>query len=173
MSPRCPKSPRLKDTSKLHNDHARLLLGIHQSNPGTGLRETGAGQIVAVADTGVDDHHPDFQGRIAAVVALGRPGNTSAPHGHGTHLAGSVLGDGSASGGAIRGAAPGARLYFQSLLDAQGELGGLPLDLRDLFDEAYQNGARIHNNSWGAATASRHTMTLPRWTISSRGTATW
>lgn len=143
---------------KLHNDRARLLLGIDQSNPGTGLRETGAGQIVAVADTGLDDQHPDFQGRIVAMVGLGRPGNTSDPHGHGTHVAGSVLGDGSASGGAIRGAAPGAQLYFQSLLDAQGELGGLPLDLRDLFDEAYQNGARIHNNSWGAATASRYTI---------------
>ena len=31
------------------------------------------------------------------------------------------------------------------------------MDLNDLFDEAYQNGARIHNNSWGAATASRYT----------------
>jgi len=143
---------------ELHNDRARLLLGIDQGNPTTGLRETGAGQVVAVADTGLDDQHPDFQGRIVGVVALGRPGNSSDPHGHGTHVAGSVLGDGSASGGAVRGAAPGARLFFQSLMDVHGRLGGLPLDLHDLFEEAYQNNARIHNNSWGAATASRYTI---------------
>ena len=68
-----------------------------------------------------------------------------------------MLGDGSASNGQVRGTAPGAELFFQSILDATGGLGGLPVDLNDLFDEAYQNGARIHNNSWGAATASRYT----------------
>lgn len=142
----------------LHNDRARFLLGIDTGNPTTQVQETGAGQIVGVADTGLDDTHPDFQGRIAAVVALGRPGDHSDPHGHGTHVAGSILGDGSASTGLLHGVAPGAKLFFQSLLDSQGGLGGLPLDLGDLFKEAYQNGARIHNNSWGSATASRYTI---------------
>jgi serine protease AprX len=32
------------------------------------------------------------------------------------------------------------------------------LDLNDLFDEAYQAGARIHNNSWGSATPSVYTF---------------
>jgi serine protease AprX len=144
----------------LHNDVARGLMGIDAvvGNPGSGLNLTGQGQIVAVADTGLDDTHPDFAGRIMGVVALGRPGDSSDPHGHGTHVAGSVLGDGAASNGQIRGAAPAAQLFFQSLLDAQGGLGGLPLDLGDLFEEAYQNGARIHNNSWGAATQSMYTI---------------
>ncbi len=31
------------------------------------------------------------------------------------------------------------------------------MDLGDLFNEAYLNGARIHNNSWGAATESKYT----------------
>jgi hypothetical protein len=114
---------------------------------------------VAVADTGLDDQHPDFQGRIVGLVALGRPpGDATDPHGHGTHVSGSVLGSGAASGGQHRGAAPGASLYFQSLLDANGRLGGLPLDLGDLFDDAYQNNARIHNNSWGAVVDSEYTM---------------
>lgn len=141
----------------LHNDRARVLLGIDR-NPAAGIQENGAGQIVAVADTGLDDQHPDFQGRIVGIVALGRPNDYSDPHGHGTHVAGSILGDGSASGGALQGTAPGAQLFFQSLLDAQGGLGGLPLDLGDLFDEAYRSGARIHNNSWGSATSSRYTI---------------
>jgi subtilisin family serine protease len=145
----------------LHNDVARGLLGIDPpagGNPGLGLVETGAGQIVAVADTGLDDQHPDFAGRVVGLVALGRPGDSTDPHGHGTHVSGSVLGSGAASGGQHRGVAPGASLYFQSLLDANFKLGGLPLDLADLFDDAYQNNARIHNNSWGAVVDSEYTM---------------
>jgi serine protease AprX len=143
------------------NDAARRLLAIDDqpgANPATFLSQDGTGQTVAVADTGIDDTHPDFQGRIAGKIARGRSGDTSDPNGHGTHVAGSVLGDGKASGGQIKGTAPKAQLFFQSLLDASGRLGGLPLDLNDLFDEAYQAGARIHNNSWGAATPSTYTF---------------
>jgi serine protease AprX len=149
---------------KLNNNIARKLLGIDNegNEPNSGLTsnisETGEGQIVAVADTGIDEKHPDFQGRILAIVALGRQNDYSDPHGHGTHVAGSVLGDGTASGGTVRGTAPKARLFFQSLLDESGDLSGLPIDLGDLFKEAYQAGARIHNNSWGAATQSEYTF---------------
>ncbi|MEJ2208836.1 MAG: S8 family serine peptidase [Anaerolineae bacterium] len=151
---------------ELHNNVARVLLGIDlppaddggDANPGANLPQTGEGQIVAVADTGLDQEHPDFADSIVGVVALGRPDNPSDPHGHGTHVAGSVLGRGTASGGLVRGTAPRARLFFQSLLDDDGGLGGLPLDLSDLFEEAYQAGARIHNNSWGAATESAYTF---------------
>jgi serine protease AprX len=142
----------------LHNDRARILLGIDHNTPPSHISETGAGQIVGVADTGLDDQHPDFQGRIVGIVALGRSKDYTDPHGHGTHVAGSILGNGSASGGSLRGVAPGAQLFFQSLLDAEGGLGGLPLDLHDLFEEAYGKGVRIHNNSWGSATASRYTI---------------
>ncbi len=90
--------------------------------------------------------------------ALGRVNDASDPHGHGTHVAGSVLGSGAASGQKYRGAAPAARLFFQSLLDSKGKLGGLPLDLNDLFDEAYQQNARIHNNSWGSAVGAEYTL---------------
>jgi subtilisin family serine protease len=111
-----------------------------------------------MADTGFDDTHPDFIGRVVGQVGLGRPGDTSDPNGHGTHVAGSILGDGQASGGQLKGVAPQARLYVQSLLDARGDLGGLPLNLADLFEDAYNAGARIHNNSWGADTGSAYTF---------------
>jgi subtilisin family serine protease len=143
---------------KLLNDVARMLLGIDGPSRVTNLTQSGQGQIVAVADTGLDDKHPDFQGRIVGIVALGRPNDYSDPHGHGTHVAGSVLGDGAASRGVIRGTAPKAKLFFQSVLSADGGLGGLPLILGDLFEEAYQAGARIHNNSWGSATRSMYTI---------------
>lgn len=143
---------------KLFNDVARRLLGVTSDQPGRSLPLTGAGQVVAVADTGLQDDHPDFAGRVVEVVALGRPNDASDPHGHGTHVAGSVLADGSASGGQYSGVAPQAKLYFQSLLDPRGGLGGLPVSLEDLFEPAYRAGARVHNNSWGAATASAYTV---------------
>ncbi len=144
---------------RLHNDLARVRLGVDADGEGHGgLPYSGAGQVVGVADTGLDDQHPDFQGRIVGLVARGRPGDPSDPHGHGTHVAGSVLGDGSASGGQFRGVAPEASLFFQSLLDAGGGLGGLPVALSELFQEAYDAGARVHNNSWGSATGSAYTI---------------
>jgi serine protease AprX len=143
---------------KLFNDVARGLLGVTSDTPGRSLPLTGAGQVVAVADTGLQEGHPDFAGRVIEVVALGRPNDASDPHGHGTHVAGSVLADGSASDGTYAGVAPAATLYFQSLLDPRGGLGGLPVSLEDLFEPAYQAGARVHNNSWGAATASAYTV---------------
>ena len=149
---------------QLFNDVARQLLGIDAGTAPSAAAVVpwpwdGEGQVVAVADTGIDETHPDFQGRIKGVAARGRPGDASDPDGHGTHVAGSVLGDGSASQGAIRGTAPRAQLFFQSLLDKEGELGGLPFELGELFEEGYAAGARIHNNSWGAATESSYRIT--------------
>src|SRR5262249_27417718 len=123
------------------------------------IAETGSGQIVAIADTGIDDSHPDFKGRIIGITAWGRTNDHSDPIGHGTHVVGSVLGDGSASGGKIRGTAPKAKLFFQSLLDDKGGLGGIPLNLYDLFNEAYTAGARISSNSYGASTRSVYYIT--------------
>jgi serine protease AprX len=145
---------------KFTNDLSRIAIGIDTKdspvNPNQNIRQTGDGQIVGVADSGLDISHPDFAGRIRNVVALGRPGDLSDPEGHGTHVAGSIVGTGTASGGEIRGIAPDALLVFQSLLDAEGNLY-LPVDLGELFEDAYAEGARIHNNSWGANTKSMYT----------------
>jgi hypothetical protein len=121
---------------KLLNNVARILIGldaINGSSLATSLSQTGEGQIIGVADTGIDDTHPDFNQRIVGINPLGRPNDYSDTNGHGTNVAGSVLGDGSASNGQIRGVAPKARLFFQSLMDDNGELGGIPEDLNDLF----------------------------------------
>jgi serine protease AprX len=140
---------------KLHNSVARQVLRVPTVNPTPGGE--GAGEIVAVADTGFDkgsttDVHPAFKGRVKKLYALGRPGRKDDPDGHGTHVAGSVLGDGlSGTEGAVRGTAPKAKLVFQSVLDANDGLGGLPDDLSDLFTKPYTTDkARIHTNSWGS-----------------------
>ena len=138
---------------QLFNNVARGILNA--GTPVNGTRYDGDGEIVAVADTGFDrgsptDVHPAFKGRVVKLYALGRP-KANDPDGHGTHVAGSVLGDGASDtmGGEIRGTAPAAQLILQSTLDPQGDLGGIPIDLRDLFEPAYRDGARVHTNSWG------------------------
>ena len=143
---------------KLHNNVARRILRVELDTPDPGPTFEGDGQVVAVADTGFDlgsttNVHPAFQGRVAKLYALGRPNKANDPDGHGTHVAGSVLGDGTSAnlGVSIRGTAPEARLVLQSVLDSSGGLGGLPDDLHDLFGTPYeQDSARIHTNSWGS-----------------------
>ena len=123
----------------------------------TDLELTGKGQIVGVADTGFDTGakspvHKDVRGRIVAAFPLGRKdkGDWSDPSGHGTHVVGSVLGNGAQSDGQFKGVAYEASLVFQSIMDAGGGLDGIPGDLNTLFEQAYNAGARIHSNSWGA-----------------------
>ncbi len=152
------------------NDQAAAILEVPTVVNTAGL--TGQGQIVGHADSGLDlgatdaTLHPDFQGQIAAAFALGRPGNWSDPLGHGTHTAGSIVGLGTSSGGLYKGLAPGARLVHQSLLDSYGYLGGIPADYGDLFEQAYQAGARVHSNSWGAETRGAYgrSVELDTWT---------
>jgi hypothetical protein len=141
---------------RLLHDMARPLIGIDagvSDRPG-GL--TGEGEVVGIADTGIDASHPDFVGRIRRVVPHGRPGDGSDPNGHGTHVAGTIAGDGAASAGLLAGVAPRAEIFFQSLMDGNGELGGLPIDIADLFQEAYDADVRVHNNSWGIFLNARY-----------------
>jgi hypothetical protein len=144
---------------KLANSVARQILRVPATAP-AGAAD-GKGEIIAIADTGFDrgsttDVHPAFKGRVKKLYALGRPGRKDDPDGHGTHVAGSALGDGvSTSDGPVRGTAPAAKLVLQSVLDKHGDLGGLPDDLAELFDPPYRiDKARIHSNSWGSENSS-------------------
>lgn len=116
---------------------------------------SGEGQIIGHADTGLDrgvmtNLHQDLAGRVLLAFARGRGTLWNDPNGHGTHTAGSIVGNGAMSTGTIRGVAWQAKLIHQSLLDNGGGLGGLPANLNDLYAQTYTNGARIHADSWGA-----------------------
>jgi Subtilase family len=122
----------------------------------------GSGQIVAIADTGLDSGdtqtlHPDFAGRILQVFDIGRLTNWSDTYYHGTHVAGSLLGSGAASGGQYRGSAPAAELVFQSFMTADSTLA-LPDDLNELYAPPYGLQARIHSDSWGSAVEGEYTL---------------
>lgn len=118
---------------------------------------TGKGQIAAMADTGLDSGdpasiHTDFTGRVNQGFIFGFFSKTwGDPMGHGTHVAGSVLGSGAQSKGALKGGAYDATLVAESMWSPM--LGGLaiPSKLSDLYVKAYDAGARIHTNSWGKA----------------------
>jgi GTP:adenosylcobinamide-phosphate guanylyltransferase len=138
--------------------NSRALAGMDMVVPG-GL--TGAGQVVGIADSGLDkgsttDIHPDLEsqsGQMPKVVMLksfsGRE-TADDPSGHGTHMAATIAGNGQASAGKYRGIAPGASIYFQALLDENNQLH-IPSDINTLFEPAYQAGVRIHVNGWGRA----------------------
>jgi serine protease AprX len=89
------------------------------------LGVTGKGIGVAILDSGIAPH-PDLAGRIVASVDFTSGGTGAAlvpaadPGGHGTHVAGLVAGDGTASGGAYAGVAPGANLIDVRVIGASG-----------------------------------------------------
>jgi subtilisin family serine protease len=152
---------------KLFNDVAAGLMQVPAARQEIGL--FGRGQVVAVADTGLDvggdGVSDDFSGRVRRAYALSRSatGDWSDLNGHGTHVCGSVLGAGALSGsdsadhlyeGSFAGMAPEASLVMQSVGDASGALA-LPMDLGQLLLPPYQNdGARIHSDSWGSGDAA-------------------
>lgn len=112
----------------------------------------GSGQIVAVADSGLDEDHGDFGTRVVGNFDVIGDGSTADKHsGHGTHVACTVLGDGTKGGYA--GVAPDAELYFQAMEnDNTGNFQSPSLNY--LLNTAYNSGARIHTNSWGSSAAS-------------------
>ncbi|MFI7361278.1 S8 family serine peptidase [Streptomyces sp. NPDC050149] len=77
---------------------------------------TGKGAKVAVLDTGIDVNHPDFAGLIDGTVSFVPGENVTDVNGHGTHVAGTIVGSGTASGGDNKGVAPGADLFVGKVL---------------------------------------------------------
>ncbi|MCG8498944.1 MAG: S8 family serine peptidase, partial [Firmicutes bacterium] len=143
----------------LSNDVAVTIVGItpvHEIH-----KLNGSGQIVAVCDTGLDTGnkntiHADLRGRIIDIFDVADDGSVADQNGHGTHVAGSVLGNGALSGGNYSGMAPEAELVFQAAGNDSDYLY-LPVNLSDVFQPAYDLGAKIHTNSWGDSLSGAYT----------------
>ena len=158
---------------------------------------TGRGQVVALADSGLDANEAWFtrydpgSGALVFVTpaqptlppAIGskvvnakvvanwvqpgaEPYETLDPCGnvaavqHGTHVAGTIAGDSgttatptSANADAGDGMAPNAQILFQDI----GADCLVVDDYAATLRQAHAGGARIHNNSWGAATGNAYT----------------
>ena len=125
----------------------------------SGLGLSGEGQIVGVADSGLDTGventlHRDIKGRLVKAIAYGRQNDWSDLNGHGTHVVGSVMGDGTESSGEVKGIAYKAKLVMQSMGgDSSGSLS--TPEIQTLFNAAYSSGARIHSNSWSSQDPTR------------------
>jgi len=104
---------------KVNLDESVPLVGTAQA---WAAGHDGAGTTVAVLDTGIDETHPDLQGKVVDSKSF-VPGVTSVKdgHGHGTHVASTIAGSGVASDGRRKGVAPGARLLVGKVLDDRGE----------------------------------------------------
>ena len=150
---------------------------------------TGAGVTVAVMDTGLDTGNPatmhlDFMngstprvthisswpvlsysdGTCSVANVGANDGAADLESGHGTHVTGSVAGNGARSSGTFKGLAYEAAITFQAVeqyvtfnSSCSGSNGyylmGIPDDVRPLFTEVYNWGARVQNDSWGGGTA--------------------
>ncbi len=181
------RAVRERSLKRTSNDVAAGIMGTALSLGSPGLGLSGKGEYVAVCDTGLDTGdpasiHPDFAWRVAWIKSypiseeyrnyVNNPGGNDGPadleSGHGTHVAGSVLGNGAACAGVpgiarpIRGLAYNAKLVFQAVQQelqwsnpanqqryGRYALAGLPEDLTTLLADAYRKKARIHSNSWG------------------------
>lgn len=170
-----------------HNEYgAGVIIGGNAANANgyDGSTQTVAVADTGIGGGSANTAHADIPaGRVVAVhnwpgssggcfTSITDDGAVDVDSGHGTHVAGSVLSDGGQNGQG-KGSAPAASLVFQSTENwatvssfcqifggyppAAYFLTGLPDDLNNLYQQAYNDGARIHSNSWGAALAGDYT----------------
>ncbi|MFH1439761.1 MAG: S8 family serine peptidase [Candidatus Woesearchaeota archaeon] len=136
------------------------------------LNLNGTGQIVGVIDSGIDtgvdslttegDIHLDLDNRIVNISIIGNnvcqlsSRTCTDPddiNGHGTHVSGSVLANGTQSSGQYRGIAYAAALSFFAAGDDDGTTSVYISNLASsMIQTLYNDGARIETNSWGSGT---------------------
>lgn len=171
-----------------HNEYgAGVIIGANAVNANgyDGSTQIAAVADTGLGNGTASGAHPDLPAsRITAIYnwpgssnncySVINDGAADVDSGHGTHVALSVLGGGYLNQNNIRvekGTAPAARLVFQAVenfADMKGlcafsypddyYLIGLPNDLRLLYQQAYDAGARIHSNSWGSAVNGDYTL---------------
>jgi thermitase len=110
----------------------------------------GAGQTVAVVDSGVDLGHDDLAGQVAAggrnFVQGTDPNDLSDTLGHGTHVAGTIAARAN-NGLGVVGVAPFAKVLPLRVLDSGGQ--GFDSWVAQAFDYAGDLGLRVVNASLG------------------------
>jgi hypothetical protein len=168
----------LQRSPELFNFRARSITQTAQVGsdmsmaPYTAAGLLGDGQVISIADTGVDSfscYFYDSQGQVKP-TAVSSPyfdnkyrkiiqylyngcGDTSdAAGGHGTHVAGIATGcmanANISTDGKYDGVAPNAKLSFSDF--AKPGTGLCIPSIDQLYGPGYKAGARVHSNSWGS-----------------------
>lgn len=104
---------------------------------------TGKDVTVAVLDTGVDETHPDLAGSVVESKNFSDSDSTDDRHGHGTHVAATVSGDGK-----YKGIAPDSKIVNGKVLGDHG--GGRESDIIAGMEWAASK-AKIINMSLGSS----------------------
>lgn len=123
---------------------------------------TGRGQFLTCADSGLDSGDPmtvmdDFRGRIVSIRQTSSTTLKNDVFGHGTHVAGSLVGTGERSNGEIRGVAHGARLWVWGSATTSGDL--IFPDWTEMFQpDTNVCPAFVHSESWGYEDASKYSL---------------
>lgn len=124
----------------------------------------GSGVTAVILDTGTDAGHPDLDYGKKVIKNLKSDGmgpwfemeNSDTSGGHGTHVTGTVGGNGDASGGVRKGVAPGANLIGLSTGEGMAifnALGGLEWVYEHSKPNENIYNIRVVSNSWGGAGA--------------------
>ena len=136
----------------IQNTNASIIAGIDYARSFSQLNLTGSGEVIGITDTGLDEDHGDFEGRLRSPIfnqfgpdSSGADSNS----GHGTHVTATLLGDGSGDLNAT-GMVPESTFHFYQLeVDSSGLLARWG-SLYDMFEHSLLNDAHIHTNSWGS-----------------------
>jgi len=157
-------------TPELHGEVGTEIVGGTYSGDGGEITYhgyTGDGVTVSVVDTGMDTGekstmHPDLRGRIKELYYYGHAEHAGDKIGHGTHVAGTVAGDGSTDlrdeNGYLygHGTAPEANIVSQKIFDDNGFFAGPDFD--ELNRDTVESSSMISSNSWGAASGGHYTL---------------
>lgn len=128
----------------------------------------GRSVAVSVADSGLNNGdaatmHPDLLGRTPKFFYYGALTDAADEHGHGTHVAGIVGGNGATGetddNGDLYGlgVAPGASIIVQRIFDGAGNYEA-PSSNEELTRDATEAGAVIGSNSWGDDTQGAYNL---------------
>lgn len=125
----------------------------------------GSGVTIAIADSGIDDNHPDLAGRVKTRIDYTALPDYRDSDGHGTHVAGIAGGSGKGVEGAEdgdgfrygQGIAPEATFVDLGVLGIIEETVGLDEfpPFERVSRDAVTNGAVAWNASWGSGEGDR------------------